>query len=141
MPPRSCFSRSLICFLLCLGCIRPVLATGLIIDRDGNGMSDIWELVYGAAGLDPNADTDGDGVPNMLEAIAGTDPFDPNSVPRISFSQVSGTNFAVTIPSALGKRYALESAPGLSNGVWTNWTTEASTVARSGTETTLTALA
>ncbi|HTL58890.1 MAG TPA: DUF1800 family protein [Candidatus Limnocylindrales bacterium] len=124
---------------LSLVVFRPGLATAVSIDRDGNGISDIWELLYGAAGVDPNDDTDGDGVPNVLEAIAGTDPFDSNSVPKISFSQVTGTNFAVTIQSALGKRYALESAQ--PNGIadWTNWTTQASVVARSASTTTLTA--
>src|SRR5690242_9624055 len=85
--------------LVCLVLLLPGLVRGVFIDQNSNGMSDIWELVYGANGLDPNADSDGDGVPNVLEAIAGTDPFDPNSVPRISFSAVAGTNFAVTIPS------------------------------------------
>ena len=51
------------------------------IDLNSNGMSDIWEQIYGASALDPDADADGDGVPNGLEALAGIDPFDPDSVP------------------------------------------------------------
>ena len=116
----------------------PEVVRGVIIDQNSNGMSDIWELVYGANGIDPNADSDGDGVPNILEAIAGTDPFDPTSVPKISFSAVAGTNFAVTIPSALGKQYVLESATPVAGGNWTNWTAEASVIARSGSSVTLT---
>src|SRR5690349_7603240 len=77
------------------------------IDQNGNGISDIWELVYAANGLDPNGDADADGVPNGLEAIAGTDPFDSASVPKISLSAMVGTNFVVTIPGSLGKQYTL----------------------------------
>ena len=86
---------------------RRVLAQNL--DLNSNGISDIWEQLYGAAGLDPNADTDGDGVPNRLEALAGTDPFDPNSFPRISVSAYYPDHFSVTVPSQLGKRYVLQS--------------------------------
>src|SRR5678815_3849008 len=59
-------------------CAQLVFATSALaqkIDLNINSMSDIWEQIYGAAGLDPNADTDTDGVINQLEALAGTDPF------------------------------------------------------------------
>ncbi len=56
------------------------------IDQNANGMSDIWELVYGASSLNPSSDADGDGLSNALESIAGTNPFDPNSAPRIAAS-------------------------------------------------------
>src|SRR5579863_3421636 len=55
-----------------------------MVDLNGNGMSDIWELLYGASGLNPSADTDDDGMSNLQEAIAGTNPFDPNSVAKIT---------------------------------------------------------
>src|ERR1051326_3194853 len=119
-------------FWCSLGVSLPGSARAVTIDLNGDGMSDIWQLLFGANGLDPNADTDGDGVVNSQEAIAGTDPFDPNSAPKISFSAVAGTNFAVTISSALGKQYVLESAQVDLDGVWTNWTVEASVVARNG---------
>jgi len=109
------------------------------IDLNGNGMSDIWELIYGASGLDPNGDADGDRVSNGLEAIAGTDPFDPNSFPRISYAAIAGTNFSVTVPGALGKQYVLESADPSSSGGLTNWTAEATVVARTTSVVTLSA--
>ncbi|MEM9236794.1 MAG: DUF1800 family protein, partial [Verrucomicrobiota bacterium] len=46
-------------------------------DLDGNGLPDVWEGLYGAHDIDPNADSDGDGSSNANEAGAGTNPFDP----------------------------------------------------------------
>ena len=109
------------------------------IDLNSNGMSDIWELIYGASALAPNGDADGDGVSNFLENIAGTNPFDLSSAPRISLISQSGTNFTVTMPSALGKQYVLQSMPALTNGMVANWTNEMTLVARTGTVVTLTA--
>ncbi|HWV98127.1 MAG TPA: DUF1800 family protein [Candidatus Acidoferrum sp.] len=110
-----------------------------IIDLNGNGMSDIWELLYGASGLDPNGDADSDGASNRMESIAGTNPFDANSVPRITVAAPAGTNFSVSMPCALGKQYQLQSMDPSSPGGWSNWTTEASVVARSGSVVTLAA--
>ena len=114
------------------------LAGAQVVDLNANGMSDIWELVYGAGGLDPNGDADGDGVPNKLEALAGTNPFDSNSVPRISVGVLNGTNVIVSMPSALGKQYQLQSVEPSGPGPWSNWVIEATTIARTGTVVTLT---
>ena len=42
--------------------ITPELLHARTIDLNANGMSDIWELVYGAGSLDPNGDADGDEI-------------------------------------------------------------------------------
>ena len=55
-----------------------------ILDLNSNGMSDVWEQLRNAVGIDPNLDSDGDGFSNALEALAGTDPFNSNSVLRIT---------------------------------------------------------
>jgi hypothetical protein len=109
-----------------------------ILDLNTNGMSDVWEQLFGAVGLDPNGDADGDGVSNLKESIAGTNPFNPNSVPKISSMTKVGNNFTVTMSSALGKQYQLQSVQPDVSG-WTNWTVEATLPARTGTVVTLTA--
>jgi len=104
-----------------------------MVDLNGDGMSDIWELIYGATGLSPGGDADGDGASNLQESIAGTDPFDPNSVPRISVTTTNGTNVVISIAGALGKQYQLQSIQPTGTGPLTNWVTEAGFVLRSGT--------
>ena len=89
------------------------------LDLNGNNMSDIWEQLFNATGVDPNADSDGDGFSNLQEALAGTDPFDANSFPNIPTTSYTATDFSVTIPIALGKQYTLQSIQPL-NGNWTN---------------------
>ena len=108
-----------------------------MVDLNSNGMSDIWEWLFSANGLDPNADADADGASNRAEATAGTNPLDANSAAKISNVSSSPTNFTVTMPCALGKQYQLQSAPAM--GSSSNWTVEATQVARSGTAITLSA--
>jgi len=105
-----------------------------MIDLNGDGMSDIWEWIYGTNGIVPSGDSDGDGFSNLQEAIAGTNPFDSNSYPRISFGVVAGTNFIVTMNGVLGKQYQLQSVATLDQ---TNWFNETNLVARTGTNVTL----
>jgi hypothetical protein len=51
-------------------------------DRDGDGMSDRWEVEYGLAPAQSTAsahDTDGDGYPDLEEYLNGTDPRVPEA--------------------------------------------------------------
>ena len=111
-------------------------ASAQMVDLNGNGMSDIWEWIYGGGTISPIGDADGDGASNFQESIAGTNPFDSNSVPRIGVSAVAGTNFSITFAAALGKQYQLQSIQPSGPGGWSNWTTEASIIARSGSNVT-----
>ena len=126
------YSRSMVAIFLWLG---TAVAMAQMVDMNGNGISDVWERVYNANGINPNADADGDGFSNLQEALAGTNPFNSNSYPRIPIMFCSPSNFSVTLPSALGKQYQLQSVttPGK-----TNWFVETNLVARSGTNVTLT---
>src|SRR5882672_7316578 len=111
---------------------------GQILDFNHNGLSAVWELVYNAQGIDPNADSDGDGVVNRLEAVAGTDPFNPRSLPRISSFTVTNQIAVVRMNGALGKRYELQATEVIGRES-TNWLTQASLVARTNPIVTLTA--
>ena len=104
------------------------------VDLNGNGMSDIWEWVYNAYGINPNTDPDGDGFSNWQEAIAGTNPFDANSYLHIQASGYTEPVFRVTIPAVSGGYYELQSLtlPGS-----TNWQSETSVVALSNSTVTL----
>src|SRR3974390_2550367 len=105
---KQCSIRPVVLVLLMITSVVTG-AHGQMIDLNTNGMSDVWEQIYGASGLAPDADTDGDGVINRLEAIAATDPFDPTSYPAIAGAGFSGTNFTVNVACALGKQYQLQS--------------------------------
>jgi uncharacterized protein (DUF1800 family) len=135
---QNCFEkirrRAALPLVLCAALSGANAGRAQMIDLNGNGMSDIWEWLYNANGLNPGADADGDGFSNLQEALAGTNPFDSNSYPRIALVFSSATNFSVTMPCALGKQYTLQSIPALGS---TNWFVETNLVARSGTNVTL----
>src|SRR6266567_3410271 len=99
-PPRCWLIFRMTLFAVGFACLAPQAVRAQVVDLNGNGMSDIWELIYGAAGLDPKGDADGDGASNLQEAIAGTNPFDSNSVPLIAATSAVGTNLSVTIACA-----------------------------------------
>jgi len=128
---QSCSPLRLALFAsLCAALFVPLTGWSQSVDLNGNGMSDIWELTYGATGLAATGDADHDGVSNQLESLAGTDPFDPASAPRVYVS-ASGTNLTISMSGALGKRYELQSIVP-SSGPWTNWVSETNYVLRSG---------
>jgi len=122
----------IVCFVLASAGARAQM-----IDLNGNGISDVWEWIYNAYGINPNLDADGDGFSNIQEAIAGTNPFDSNSYPRIPAMSYSGAAFSVTLPCAPGKQYELQSISEL--GRTNNWVIETNLVPRSGTSVTLSA--
>ncbi len=122
-----------------LGVVFLIASVGVqarMLDQNHNGMSDIWELVYGATGVAPQADADGDGFSNLQESLAGTNPFDSNSYPRISYVVSTNGSFQATAAGALGKVYQLQSinTPG-----GTNWLVETGLVLRAGSVVTLSA--
>ena len=109
----SCARRLLVTTIAGLLFVLP--ATSKAIDLNGNGMSDIWELVYGAQSLNPQADTDGDGMTNLQESQAGTNPFSPAS--RFAVTRVDPVTGGVTVhwPSVTGKVYHVYSSGNLKN--------------------------
>ncbi|RYD49485.1 MAG: hypothetical protein EOP83_25085, partial [Verrucomicrobiaceae bacterium] len=87
-------------------------STAHALDGNGNGQSDVWEMVFGASGLSAAADSDGDGWTNALESTAGTNPFDPTSFPTMEVSAAGGLP-VLRWQSLAGKRYTIHTAPDL----------------------------
>lgn len=88
----------------------PPAATAL--DGNGNSQSDVWEMVFGAAGLAPAADADRDGWTNSQESLAGTNPFAGTSFPRLEIRTAGGPP-VLRWEGLAGKRYMIESSPNL----------------------------
>ena len=85
------------------------------IDENANGMSDVWETVYGK-NLLPAEDTDRDGFSNLQESLGGTDPRNGSSFPKVSRMSVQPDTLTEYWQSAKGVKYqALFSAD------LTNW--------------------
>ncbi len=92
----------------------------VVLDSDGDGLPDWWELAHGfdpAIPADAVGDVDGDGLTNLQEFQAGTDPRDSGSTVRIVSSARSTNSFSVLVQSVTGKGYVLDAAPALDN-VW-----------------------
>ena len=139
-PIRKRFVRALMAAVTAAICLAGASsARAQMVDLNGNGMSDIWELLYNVYGVNPALDNDGDGMSNLQEALAGTNPNDSNSVASITALAYTATNFSVTIPCALGKQYTLQSALTVTNLGGTQWSNEVSVVVRDGNTVTLTA--
>jgi uncharacterized protein (DUF1800 family) len=102
-----------------------------IIDSDGDGMCDVWEIHYNAQGLDPTLDTDGDGMTNREESVAGTHPRDPNSRLKAELRERVGNDLLVRADTQPGKRYSIQHSDSLTDG---SWLTLPGSVVASGSE-------
>lgn len=97
-------------------CLLTSAAAGQGIDRNANGMSDVWESAYGASGLAPGGDADGDGFTNLQEARAGTNPFDARSRPSLEVPTTPAPNTVrLRWPSLAGKSYTVEVSTDFTN--------------------------
>ena len=90
------------------------------IDRNGNGLDDVWEIIYGASALTAAGDADGDGYSNAAEARAGTNPFDASSVPRLRLGFLFPSVAQLTWDSFPGKHYTIQSRLSLLGDTWAN---------------------
>jgi hypothetical protein len=91
----------------------PLWAT---LDRDGDGLSDIWAALYPTAGA-PEADPDGDGATNRAEALAGTDPTSASNRLAATPQRDASGNLVLYWAGVAGKHYSIESSANLST--WT----------------------
>jgi uncharacterized protein (DUF1800 family) len=117
--PFSLAIRSRLARLFILAVVLSILPYRVhAIDLDGDGMSDVWEMIYGAQGLSPSADTDGDGFTNLEESRAGTNPFDPHSFPGLTAQFTAPPGLSLSWFSAAGKVYDLQRTNDLAAGQW-----------------------
>lgn len=97
---------------------------GAILDSDGDGMPDYWELQHG---LDPNnpdgdegaqSDKDGDGVGALAEFLADFDPNDPSDGSKLtSLLSPSGATWKLQFPTIPNRVYQVEQSSNLA--IWT----------------------
>ncbi len=81
-----------------------------VLDLDNDGMSDVWQRVYGIATGDTASDPDGDGHDNGQEARAGSNPHSTASrLQTITFTlNTTATTATLTWKSENGKNYDIE---------------------------------
>ena len=127
---------------LCLLFALCPLTAPALLDTNGNGLSDLWEVQFNGGQLfppdfDPQADPDGDGWTNAQEAVAGTNPFDSTSPggflrPQITYipavwsvpvengtpELVTPEAVTITWPTVPGKLYTLFCSPDLTAESW-----------------------
>ncbi|MEM0895849.1 MAG: DUF1800 family protein [Verrucomicrobiota bacterium] len=98
---------------------------GVGIDLNGNGLSDAWELAFGATGLSPEGDEDGDGRTNREECIAGTNPHSAQDFVAVTSTTKTKApaEFTVGWNAMTGKRYQVLVSTNLGD-----WTTAGSPV-------------
>ena len=102
----------------------PSPGSAVVVDSDGDGLPDWWEI---ANGLDPhdatgvngaNGDPDGDGFTNMQEYLAGTDPHNAQSNLRMTVINIGPMIFQFTAQA--GHSYTIQYAPS-PVGPWTRF--------------------
>jgi hypothetical protein len=96
-------------FAVCWISLSPAFA----LDENGNGMSDIFEQLYGVS--NPNLDPDFDGKTNLQESLAGTNPLSNASYFKASYARgTTPAEWQLTWPSIAGKNYGFQISPDLS---------------------------
>jgi len=90
-----------------------------LIDTDGDGLPDSWELRYfGSLSESRGGDPDRDGLTNLQEFRAGTHPMDAGSSLRITAVRLVGGQARITFRSVAGKSYRVERTDSLTGAPW-----------------------
>ena len=105
--------------------ITPLLHAQPLIDRDGDGHSDIWQIAKDLRSGNGTDDSDGDGQTDSAEEIAATDPWS-----GLSWFHVAQSDFVPLPPDSIrgqflwqavkGKSYQLQYSTDLTADSWQN---------------------
>ncbi len=93
-----------------------------LVDSDGDGIPDIWELAYGLDSHNPadaDLDPDGDGMSNLQEYLTGTNPREPSSVLSLHATLSAGNGVILSFNASAAKRYRIEYSADLGSRGWT----------------------
>jgi hypothetical protein len=92
-----------------------------ILDNDGDGMPNPWELTYGLdpfSAADGPLDPDGDGQSNASEYVAQTDPRNPTDVLEVTCT-LGNPNNVISFTAKANVTYSLHASTDLKPGSWT----------------------
>ncbi len=96
-------------------------ASNPVLDTDGDGMPDDWEISHNLNPNDPGdaaLDADADGLTNLQEYLASTDPRDPNSALQLSaLPQADGT-LTLRFNGVTGHTYSVLYRDSAAEGSW-----------------------
>lgn len=97
------------------GLLLATSLTSAALDLNNDGLSDLWQLNFGAEAETANGDPDGDGFTNAEESSAGTNPFSALSRPELGPFRIdpSGNPLFFSFPTEPGKFYQLTESPDL----------------------------
>jgi len=88
------------------------------IDRNLDGIPDVWANRYNATDLLPGDDTDGDGVINLIEGQMGTHPRRASSFMRTRITPLDDDQCRISFPAVSGMGYRLRLTPDLRAAAW-----------------------
>ncbi len=95
-----------------------------LLDADGDGLPDVWELAYyfdphsGAGDDGASGDPDGDGMTNGQEYLSGTDPRNASSYLKIEAISAASAATRIRFLAVAGKTYTLLYCDNIDGGTW-----------------------